>query len=158
MTVHRWTGTERAERLEFFAARMLAEDWDDDDRRAYRRLALHLDALVPGTLLVPSPGCPDTEADRLVDDGTLVDGDTAVVEPMGARECHRNAARLWATRPGTGIGTGYCLDRDGLWRQHSWAVTPAGGVVETTSPRHAYFGVVLDDDEAAEFALFNTTG
>jgi hypothetical protein len=152
--VHRWAGPERDERQAFFDCRMAAEDWDADDRRAYHRLARHLDDLVPGTLLVPSPGSPDTEMDRLVDDGTLTDGSLAVLEPMGARKCHRNAALLWDERPGTGIGTGYCLDGDGLWRQHSWAVTD-GTVVETTSPRAAYFGVVLDPAEAEEFHLFN---
>lgn len=58
-------------------------------------------------------------------------------------DCHRNAAALWFAGRAGGIGTGYALSDDGLWREHSWGLGLAGELIETTEPRTAYFGVEL---------------
>jgi hypothetical protein len=50
----------------------------------------------------------------------------------------------------SGLGFGFALSPDGLWRQHSWALSsaPGGRVVETTVTRVAYAGLPLAGDAA----------
>lgn len=50
------------------------------------------------------------------------------------------------------IFTGYGLADHGTWHQHSWLATEDGRVVETTSPRLAYYGVELSGLRLASFA------
>lgn len=53
--------------------------------------------------------------------------------------------------------TRYALDdSDGRfgWRQHSWGVRRSGGIIETTSSRIKYFGVLKQTGEADEFAQY----
>src|SRR5258708_7764341 len=61
-------------------------------------------------------------------------------------------------REGLGsVVNGYALSKDGLWRQHSWLVTPEGGLVETTVRRAAYFGAVLAPEEVkAEYGRISS--
>ncbi len=46
-----------------------------------------------------------------------------IYRPMEPSRCHRNVARLWTEKKKgsrlVGIGTGYALSDDGLWRRHS---------------------------------------
>lgn len=79
-------------------------------------------------------------------------GDVAL-EEMARNSCHSNAAFLWKNKISglVGIGTGYALSEDGLWRQHSWCLTP-GGIIETTEVRHTYYGVRLEGARADRFA------
>ncbi len=74
-------------------------------------------------------------------------------EEMTRNSCHWNVAALWLSKPSplVAIGTGYALSKDGLWRQHSWGVTRTE-IFETTEPRHTYFGISLQEEEAARFA------
>lgn len=100
---------------------------------------------------------PDEDLDKLMTRGQLW-------YPKGLKmmrgencQCHSNSARLWdANREGgkVFIATGYALSEDGMWRQHSWCiqVKPRSvNVVETTVPRTAYFGFVLNEEEAEDF-------
>jgi hypothetical protein len=75
---------------------------------------------------------------------------------MERSACHRNLSRLWGRmRSGlVGIGTGYALSGDGLWRQHSWGVWRRG-IVETTQERVKYFGCLLEGQDADSFAEAN---
>lgn len=67
--------------------------------------------------------------------------------------CHQNAARLWKDSDGfIKPCTGLALAPDGAWRSHSWGLR-GRKVVETTVRAVAYFGVVLEDRHAAQFAL-----
>lgn len=68
--------------------------------------------------------------------------------------CHENAAHLWIRGEVEGIGTGYALSDDGLWRQHTWGVT-GETVTETTAPRERYVGVRLEGVDALKFAARN---
>jgi hypothetical protein len=81
-----------------------------------------------------------------------MDGDTQF-EEMAKNSCHWNVAHLWKSenRQISGIGTGYALSEDGLWRQHSWCLTSTG-ILETTELRHTYFGVRLEGAAADQFA------
>jgi hypothetical protein len=68
-------------------------------------------------------------------------------------------AEIWAERPHelVGIGTGYSLSDDGLWRQHSWGLRREG-ILETTVSRVKYFGVLLQHGDADSFAMANLAG
>lgn len=70
--------------------------------------------------------------------------------------CHANVSFLWMRmrRRIVGIGTGYALSADGLWRQHSWGVQRQG-ILETTQPREKYFGLLLQGSDADSFAYAN---
>jgi hypothetical protein len=94
-------------------------------------------------------------------------GPTADRVPGRPNQCHANAALHWAhSRGQCRIATGFALGGDGVWREHSWVVQPRGGApdpfrgddwtpLETTEPREAYFGYLLDDQEAEDFCFFN---
>lgn len=75
---------------------------------------------------------------------------------MQEGRCHENVARVWTRgqRGVVGIGTGYALNEDGLWRQHSWGLL-RDGILETTVPRTKYFGLLLQGGEADLFAESN---
>lgn len=68
---------------------------------------------------------------------------------MRSNECHGNSRELCLRGLGQ-MASGFGLSADGLWRQHSWIVTPQNTVVETTTPRVAYFGVILDIEEVRD--------
>jgi hypothetical protein len=79
------------------------------------------------------------------------DGAGARLMKMRACSCHENAAILAIEKNWTCI-TGMALSADGCWRVHSWAMNQRGRVVETTVPRVAYYGVMLNR-EATEGLL-----
>lgn len=62
----------------------------------------------------------DAGVSRLVSAGSILCGD--VLECiMQTSACHSNVASIWLEQRSdlVGIGTGYALSPDGLWRQHS---------------------------------------
>lgn len=75
-------------------------------------------------------------------------------EPNG---CHRNSSHLWLdNKDSLLLATGYALSYDGMWRQHTWLIHPRTNyIIETTAERLAYFGFVLNLEEAEEFSVFN---
>jgi hypothetical protein len=80
--------------------------------------------------------------------------------PGDLHQCHRNVAQLWNDHRNTlAIVTGYELSEDGYWRQHSWLrqEKPAGQyhLLETTSKRVKYFGMILTETEAERFYQYN---
>ncbi len=103
-----------------------------------------------GTLVVPPP-TPDLLLEMQRDQGQVFDPSTLEVR-VGDDDCHRNAARLWRTGAASAVGTGYALSDDQLWREHSWAWTAAGVLIETTVPRTRYFGIRFDGEDARWFA------
>jgi hypothetical protein len=103
-----------------------------------------------GRLAVARPD-PEQLLGVLVQEGTVFDGSSAILDDSLDEDCHRNAATLWRTGHCDAIGTGYALSVDGLWREHSWAVRD-DQIVETTEPRLKYFGLVMTADKATWFA------
>jgi hypothetical protein len=91
----------------------------------------------------------------LIDAGFVMAG-PVVQRTMKKSECHRNVAKIWAgkQRELVGIGTGYSLSEDGLWRQHSWGIRREG-ILETTVSRVKYFGILLQHVDADSFAMAN---
>jgi len=73
----------------------------------------------------------------------------------GARsQCHANSVAEWLADEELSIVTGYALSEDGIWHQHTWCVD-GKTVVETTTVRTDYFGVILTHEEAEVFAHEN---
>lgn len=73
-------------------------------------------------------------------------------------QCHRNSSLCWeANKDKVDLCTGYGLSKEGgVWRQHSWCVSKATGVViETTVGRIAYFGFRMNQDESELFLFEN---
>ena len=115
--------------------------------RDLRRILLKLggDELVP-----PSGNDPITTF--LVDFGIVFSG-PVVVKPCGNRLPGPMLAQIWKRRLYgiVGIGVGYALDRDGLWREHNFGILREG-ILETMSPKQKYFGLLLIDQAADGFA------
>jgi hypothetical protein len=108
-----------------------------------------------GGVELVAPSGLDLDVSFLIDEGFLM-GDSIICEMMERSLCHENVARLWKAkhRGLVGVGTGYALSDDGLWRQHSWGVRRSG-ILETTKVRMKYFGRVLQGRDANSFAEFN---
>jgi hypothetical protein len=97
----------------------------------------------------------DPDAPLLIRSGFAMSGPVEN-KVMERSSCHKNIAALWIAKQSrlVGIGTGYALSDDGLWRQHSWGIR-RNGILETTKGRVKYFGRALKGREADSFAAFN---
>lgn len=106
-------------------------------------------------VVVPLGGEEDLE--KIVERGELMLPDDFNYELVeGAPiNCHSNSCAIREQIADSWIVTGYALSRDGLWRQHTWVVAADDTLIETTTPREAYFGVFLEGEEEAEFIAFN---
>jgi hypothetical protein len=106
---------------------------------------------IGGTTVVP---WPDPHIELIIQRGQV----SAGTPPKSVRgrpsRCHHNVALHYLADPrACQIATGYGLTAaDGCWRQHSW-LWDGMQVVETTTKRDIYFGVVLDRVEAAGFVF-----
>lgn len=89
---------------------------------------------------------PPNEVKRLLSRGKLWQGNAARMKKGLSNRCHGNAACLMHEGLGE-VVNGYALSADGLWRPHSWVLTPEDGLLETTKKREAYFGAVLTRQE-----------
>ena len=111
-----------------------------------------------GALVVPPPG-PDIYLDALLTGETFAD--RRVPAPGWAGSSCANSADLWIFGVAHTIATGYALGDDGLWRQHTWALTGDGqdrAILETTTSREQYFGVALTGADALAFARASDPG
>lgn len=108
-----------------------------------------------GGVELVAPSGFDSDVPRLIGSGLEMAG-LERFEFMEASACHENVARLWIAkhRGLVGIGTGYALSDDGLWRQHSWGIR-RNGILETTRERVRYFGRALQRRDADLFAASN---
>ncbi len=111
-----------------------------------------------GGMHLVAPPSPDAGLPLLIDAGFVMAG-PVVRRSMKRSECHRNVAEIWAEKRHelVGIGTGYSLSDDGLWRQHSWGLRREG-ILETTVMRVKYFGVLLQHGGADSFTMANLAG
>jgi hypothetical protein len=108
-----------------------------------------------GQLVVPPPA-PDPCLDRLLAGPVMHRAGPAAQFIAGEPSaCHANASHLWVEQHTTGIGTGYALSPDGLWRSHSWGVGVRGELTETTEQRDAYSGVIRTGTDALIFVCSN---
>jgi|SRR5579871_364592 len=89
------------------------------------------------------PPEPDSGLSLLIQCGFIMTG-PVVLKLMEPGACHFNSSRLWVEKKHGvgGIGTGYALSDDGIWRQHSWGVRREG-LVETTCLRENILGCCI---------------
>jgi hypothetical protein len=139
-------------RLAMFADRVAEHD---AERPGYAHLWERLSQAIlvhGGEAVVP----PLDPLERSFAEMLIADG-----EPQGPRarkaggdrsDCHRNTARLLRAGKAAGIGTGYALSDDGLWRQHTWGLGSDGVVLETTVRREQYWGLQFRGEQATYFA------
>lgn len=106
----------------------------------------------------------EPDLDNILNRGQLWYGDIAKVIKGKPSRCHENASLYFLKNnhncnPGVLICTGYAISDDGMWRQHSWCICKKANktqIIETTVKRVAYFGFVLQPEEAVIFAKNNT--
>lgn len=99
--------------------------------------------------------CFEPDIRELLTRGQIWYGDIMTMRKGRPCKCHANSAVLWNKNPDTmKLVTGYALSDNGMWRQHTWCVKVGirkNRVVETTTPRIAYFGYVLTEEESRLF-------
>lgn len=93
--------------------------------------------------------------DKIVTDGSVIEPMDIVVIKGQDSECHQNSALLYQNDARVNkIGTGWALSKDGLWRQHSWGMKNSE-LIETTTKRTKYYGILLKNTEAENFVSKN---
>lgn len=96
---------------------------------------------------------------KILERGQLWFGNRTLLKRGKPSRCHENSSILWSKdQEKLALCTGYALSEDGMWRQHSWLVKISpkyNKIIETTVPRIAYYGFVMDDKEAKEFYYAN---
>lgn len=100
----------------------------------------------------------EEDIDDILEYGQFWLGHGAKMMRGQASRCHSNVSELWELNHKDHefyICTGYALSKDGMWRQHSWGIlkTPRSiKIIETTTPRIAYYGFAMDEKMAEKFA------
>ena len=132
-------------RQRFLRRRLEAAITHQPEIRSLRDLLLRI-----GGCELVAPAWADSRIRALFSIGYIMEAKVRLM-PMEPCACHRNVSRLWRRKQSRliGIGTGYALSADGLWRQHSWAVT-SRRILETTELRSIYFGQLLNGSSADE--------
>ena len=117
-------------------------------------IKLHDRLLSIGGHSVCFPGIEEDMA-NILKYGQLWYGDHPVMKKGRPSRCHQNSCDLWFTNKNvTRIATGYALSADGMWRQHSWLIwlkPRVNRIIETTEPRVAYYGFVMNTRLCEEF-------
>jgi len=105
---------------------------------------------IGGQAIVAPSNNYESDLKVLIASGRVIRAIQEIV-PMEDNACHVNAANLFrkSSKPNFGIGTGYGLN-GGLWRQHTWAMDD-NKIVETTTSREIYFGVLYFGKDAEVF-------
>ena len=138
------------DRKAFLQRRLRNAAKDQPDLKLLKSLLLK----IGGEYLVAPPKF-DPDIPMLLRNGFVMSGEIKA-KIMRTSMCHQNVAAAWRNHK-TGvvaIATGYALSDDGLWRQHSWGILRYG-ILETTEVRIRYFGILLQDARADEFAEAN---
>ncbi|CAH6990139.1 hypothetical protein VCHA53O466_140134 [Vibrio chagasii] len=92
----------------------------------------------------------DLDIDSVIANGSIMGTTNSVLNEvlfleMQTSNCHENAATVKAERPEFHLCTGFYMSSEGMWREHSWLLTPdKGNIIETSSVQCAYFGVIVD--------------
>ena len=118
------------------------------ERAEWEQLAKRLLAIGGERVVVPMWG--DEHLSRYLTEGRSFDVDGLRYEPGEPIRCHQNVSYIFLDGAGA-IATGFALSEDGYWRQHSWAVAD-DTVIETTTIRTGYFGLLLEGEEARAWA------
>jgi hypothetical protein len=136
-----------------FLTKPMAQDWKDrlqesqEDvfERSPEAQEIRERLLAIGGGEVNVRGVVPADIFRLLKRGELWSGEKSNLVRMAPISCHQNSYVLWKAGKGD-LVNGFSLTEDGLWREHSWIVSN-DKVLETTTPRVAYYGVILTKDE-----------
>jgi hypothetical protein len=95
----------------------------------------------------------ESDLKELLSDGCFMYGKNSVIKKGAPISCHANSAKLWnKNKKDLSIMTGYALNVDGMWRQHTWCVQKSNNlIIETTGKRVAYYGFILNEEESKIF-------
>lgn len=85
--------------------------------------------------------CP-AEVEWLLKMGSFIKGSPARLLLGRPNECHANSRKLASRSYKYSHYRGLALSDDGIWRLHSWVMSPEG-IIETTVKRVMYYGVPL---------------
>ena len=128
------------------------EELDRPVEPAVKDLASHLLSLGGKTVSVPINEWPQfCKALTLL--GQVLPGIAVEVRKGAERACHANSVRLWMDdKVNHRLATGFGLSEDQMWRRHSWVIGTDNKIIETTQKREKYFGLLLEDESAEQFA------
>lgn len=110
--------------------------------------------LTHGGKIVCPPSVPEDQLSELLSRGFLRLPHQIITRYGEPCECHGNTSELWLAGEIDYIETGYGLDVDGMWHQHTWGIKD-DEIVETTHVFERYFGFQLNNVEHALFTLSN---
>lgn len=72
-------------------------------------------------------------------------------EYLPSRMCHSNASYVSSIDPSVDVFTGFYMDKQGMWREHTWGFSSkTGNIIEATREEHCYFGYNLSEIEGEE--------
>jgi hypothetical protein len=131
----------------FLGARLRDACRIQPELRELRKILLGLG----GGDVVP-PAAHDPTINFLIDFGIVFSGPVLLKEGSPGRWNH-SMAHIWSRRLHgiVGIGVGYALGDDNLWREHTFGVLREG-VLETAAVMQKYFGLLLISQAADGFA------
>ena len=91
--------------------------------------------------------------EKAKEDGFLYDGQP-ILDPGTPGLCQDNASQLCEENKRYRIWLGWALGKRGEWVAHVCAYDlDTDTLIEATTPREKYFGIVLDDDDTEMFLL-----
>jgi hypothetical protein len=109
-------------------------------KNMHNDLQLTMNKIFPGTHLVASP---NDLLDLINVNTIIIPNSNYKIQLMEQSRCHDNSLKLYKNDPTLKLFSGYALSGDGLWRHHSWVMTQADDVIETTEKRLIYMGYDL---------------
>ncbi len=135
------------EHMIFLAKRFREFSKNQPELRELRRILLRLG----GEEVIP-PVDHDPTIHFLIDFGIVYSGPVLLVTGSHGRQ-DRALGRIWMRRLHgiVGVGAGYALDNEGLWREHSFGIRREG-VIETSAAQRKYFGLLLLGEVADAWA------
>lgn len=100
----------------------------------------------------------DSDLKPLLEYGVFTYGEDSLIINGKPSDCHANASKYFIkNKENALIMTGYALNKDGMWRQHTWCVDKENyQILETTSERFAYYGIAYDESNSLIFSKNNT--
>jgi hypothetical protein len=97
----------------------------------------------------------DNKAENILGRGQFWYGDRLYKTSGKTNQSPSNSANFWYKNQNKAVVcTGYALDENGIWKQHTWCVEPRtlrSRIIETTQKKVAYFGFAMTEIEAVEF-------
>jgi hypothetical protein len=88
----------------------------------------------------------------IIEYGGLLSPNKVTLKKGRQHNCHRNTSGFYIMNyPSYRIATGYALSNS-LWYPHSWLLAK-DTIIETTRAFRLYFGVTLDELQAAKFVM-----